>query len=199
MEKNLVKRVRTAESTISMVLGIVVVVVVGYLLFRYFKSSPLISSNPTSEGQTSDSNKSGQEENPQNENLPAKYTVQKGDSLWKISMKFYGSGYNWVDISKENKIRNSEILFVGKELTIPDVPVKNPVISNTQVSPQAATENKTGNSISGDTYTVQKGDSLWSISVRAYSDGFKWPEIAKANKLAHPNTIHPGNTLTIPR
>ena len=58
---------------------------------------------------------------------------------------------------------------------------------------------ETANEISGGEYQIAKGDSLWEISVRAYGDGYRWMEIAKANSLESPGLIHPGNTLTIPR
>ncbi|MEK7449135.1 MAG: LysM peptidoglycan-binding domain-containing protein [Planctomycetota bacterium] len=51
--------------------------------------------------------------------------------------------------------------------------------------------------IGGQTYTVTKGDSLWSIAQKHYHDGNKWPLIQKANKL--PDTkVKPGLVLTIP-
>jgi nucleoid-associated protein YgaU len=53
--------------------------------------------------------------------------------------------------------------------------------------------------ISGNTYTVVRGDNLWNIAVRAYGDGFRWVEIAKANKLVNPHLIHAGNKFTLPR
>ena len=54
-------------------------------------------------------------------------------------------------------------------------------------------------SIEGNTYTVQKGDTLWDISVRAYGDGYRWVEIAEANNLANPDLIHSGNEFVLPR
>jgi len=53
--------------------------------------------------------------------------------------------------------------------------------------------------VSGNSYTVVAGDDLWDIAVRAYGDGYKWVEIARANKLENPNIIHPGNVFTLPR
>jgi nucleoid-associated protein YgaU len=47
-------------------------------------------------------------------------------------------------------------------------------------------------------YTVKKGDSLWTIAVQEYGDGYKWTEIAKINNLTHPNIIHIGNVLVLP-
>ncbi len=49
------------------------------------------------------------------------------------------------------------------------------------------------------TYVVLKGDNLWTISVRAYGDGYQWTKIAQANNLTDPSLIHSGNVLKIPR
>jgi len=78
-------------------------------------------------------------------------------------------------------------------LIIPDVSPKQPTSTEEEtVSPQTS-------SVTDDSYTVAKGDSLWKIAVRAYGDGYKWVEIARANNLANPNIIHAGNILTLPR
>lgn len=47
------------------------------------------------------------------------------------------------------------------------------------------------------TYTVQKGDSLWSISASQLGDGSRYPEIKKLNGLTS-DTIHAGQVLKIP-
>jgi uncharacterized membrane protein len=52
---------------------------------------------------------------------PIKYIVKKGDSLWKISEKVFGSGYLWVQIYKENKLRNPGLIYENQVLTIPPV------------------------------------------------------------------------------
>ena len=57
----------------------------------------------------------------------------------------------------------------------------------------------TNSAISGTTYTIKEGDNLWDISVRAYGDGFKWPELAKANNISNPDLIYPNNILKLPR
>ncbi|MBS0654858.1 MAG: LysM peptidoglycan-binding domain-containing protein [Verrucomicrobia bacterium] len=50
------------------------------------------------------------------------YVVQRGDSLSKISTRFYGTTKYWKEIYTANKERigNSNQLKVGTELTIPD-------------------------------------------------------------------------------
>ena len=162
-----------------MILGAIVIVIVGVLVVNYFKKSSPQTNLP---GVTST------EEAPK---VGEKYIVQAGDSLWTIAEKTYGSGYNWVDIAKENNLKNAGQIEKGQELTIPSVESKLATIVNKE---QPTTE-----TISGATYTVVKGDSLWTIAVRAYGDGYKWVEIARENKLVNPNVIHTGNVLTLPR
>lgn len=65
------------------------------------------------------------------------------------------------------------------------------------MSPQ--TNGAQNTAITGNSYTVQSGDNLWDIAVRAYGDGYRWVEIAQANNLANPGLIFSGNVFTIPR
>lgn len=63
------------------------------------------------------------------ENSPAptaatKYTVKKGDCLWNIAKKFYGSGSKYTVIYKANKAvigGNPNLIYPGQVLTIPAV------------------------------------------------------------------------------
>lgn len=48
-----------------------------------------------------------------------KYTVKKGDSLWKISLEAYGTGYRWTEIAKANNLANPGMIFSGNVLTLP--------------------------------------------------------------------------------
>ena len=49
------------------------------------------------------------------------YTVQKGDTLWKISRQFYGSGKDWRKIFQANQdtISNPDKIKSGIEIRIP--------------------------------------------------------------------------------
>ena len=49
-------------------------------------------------------------------------------------------------------------------------------------------------------YTVQPGDSLWSIAVHFYGTGFKWADIFHANssQISDPNVINVGQQFVIP-
>ena len=117
------------------------------------------------------------------------HKVAMGENLWEIAEKYYGSGYNWVDIAKENNLLSAGQIVEGQELVIPEVEVKAITF----------TEDESSEPISGTTYTVIQGDSLWEISVRSYGDGYRWVDIANENDLVNPNIIHPGNILTLPR
>lgn len=186
--KKVLKQVKASESTISMVLGIAAVVIVGIILFNYFRNYS------TNSEVGNDVNPAvGNEEVGGNGTLPTKYTVAAGESLWDISEKFYQSGYNWVDISKENNLTNPNVITEGQVLVIPKVEAKQATLATTEKTVEQPA------AIKGDKYTIVEGDTLWDISVRAYQDGYKWVEIAKANSLANPNIIHPGNVLILPR
>ena len=152
------------------------------LVFSFLKSRNI---NNQQTGSTSTT----QEETYEN-GVPKAYTVKEGDDLWTVSEKIYGSGYNWVDIAEANKLENPEVLFVGSKLNVPNVEKKE-IVSEEQTD-------KT-NPITGISYNVKEGDSLWDIAVRSYGDGYKWVEISRVNKLVNPNIIHPGNILQLPR
>jgi nucleoid-associated protein YgaU len=47
------------------------------------------------------------------------YVVKRGDTLSKISYKFYGTTSKWRKIADYNKIKNPKTLAVGKKLKIP--------------------------------------------------------------------------------
>ena len=181
--KSFLKNLKKSEQTINTILGALVVIIIGVLIFNYLHSRS--ANNPESNLSVSEE----QQGNQSLKELPQVHQVKTGERLWDIAIQYYGSGYNWVDIAKENNLANPNKILVGQELVIPKTEVRKPVVV-------AA---KFGEPITGSTYTVVKGDHLWGIAVRAYGDGYKWTEITKANSLINPNIIHPGNVLTLPR
>lgn len=167
--KKFLKKLKLNEENISMFFGALVILVLGILIVNYFKDKK-------GEIIPANSTEAGKEE--------SAYVVKKGDSLWKIAEAKMGTGFKWTDLKKANNLK-SDSLEVGQKLQIP----ATSVLSGTTVSPKVTT----------DTYTVVKGDTLWSIAVMAYGDGYKWSSIAKANNLKNPNVIHSGNVLKLPR
>lgn len=47
-------------------------------------------------------------------------------------------------------------------------------------------------------YTVQRGDTLWSIAHRVYGSGQRWKDIAAANSISDPKRMSVGQTLVLP-
>jgi nucleoid-associated protein YgaU len=58
---------------------------------------------------------------PASDEVSEYYTVQSGDSLWKISQKFYGDGNKYQKIFEANKevIKNPDLIYPGQMLRIP--------------------------------------------------------------------------------
>lgn len=171
---------------ISIILGTLVIIVVGALIFNYFRGI----SPPAEEEVKPEEVQLVEEGELFPEGLPTEYQVQEGDNLWKIAEKYYGSGYNWVDIAQENRLRNPNLIYVDQKLTIPRATV---------IKPELAKMTIFGPVIESNQYTVERGDHLWGIAVRAYGDGFQWVKLAEANSIADPNIINPGESLNIPR
>ncbi len=198
--KQLLKTIKLNESMLSMLFGVVTVILIGVLVVRMYRANkPAITSQAEQTQQPVASEKVGEVPVVTKEDgkqypaeLPATVTVAKGDHLWGIAEKNYGSGYNWVDIAKENGLKNPGQIEVGQELKLPKVAVK--VLATSKVVAKAEMPK-----IEGDSYTVVKGDNLWNISVRAYADGYKWSEVAKANDLTNPGRIEVGQVIKLPR
>ena len=193
----MLKKIKLSEPTISTILGGLVILTVGILIFNYFKTeqeqvSQKVSLEETEEMQLEDFEDiilEGEEEI---------YIIQEGDYLWKISEKFYQDGYKWQEIAKLNNLVNPDYLEVGQELKMPKPSMKTEetveekaiVVEETDENQEAITEDK---------YTVKEGDYLWKICIRAYSDGYKWSEVAKVNNLAYPDYLEIGQELQLPK
>ena len=46
------------------------------------------------------------------------YKVAQGDHLWGIAVRAYGDGYKWVEIAKNNNLKNPDLLLVGQEVKL---------------------------------------------------------------------------------
>ena len=97
------------------------------------------------------------------------YIVKKGDTLSQIALNF---NTTVSEIAKMNNIKNVNLIYIGQILNIP---------SSTN-QPQKII------------YTIQRGDTLWSIS-RRY--GVSIAYLVMQNRIQNPNLIYAGNTLII--
>ncbi len=165
----------------------VVVVIVGTLVYRYFQKGQEME-NPTISAEETTERAAGFVFP---KDLPITYVVKENDNLWQISETFYGSGYNWTDIAEANNLTSPDLLAVGQELTIPDVVAKMATI-------QEATKE---GPVNPGQYTVQEGDWLSKIALRAYGDMYAWEKIYEVNKEtigSNPDNLTAGQVLTIP-
>jgi len=118
------------------------------------------------------------------------HTVQAGETLSKIAVKYYGSASFWRKIYTDNRdvIKTSDKIYAGQRLLIylqqNTVSTDTPLPSGTQ----------------GLFYKVHKGDSLWSIAVKSYGKGRLWQKIYDANTdfIKNPDRIHIGQSIFIP-
>jgi len=47
------------------------------------------------------------------------HVVSKGETLWRIAKKYYGSGKRWADIANANGLSDPNRIYVGMKLNIP--------------------------------------------------------------------------------
>ena len=85
---------------------------------------------------------------------------------------------------------------VAKVTPTPTKPAPTKAITKPTVTPTPTTQ--VAQKITGKTYVTQKGDDLWHIAERAYGDGYKWVEIAKANNLTNPSLLYSNTKLILP-
>lgn len=195
-------QIKFGESYTSLLLGVLVVIVAILVIASFVKNKNIVRNGSTETNsektQTTETVRSN----------PNEYVVASGDSLWTISEKVYKDGYKWVDIAKANNLSDPGLIFSGNKLKLPkEEAPKTEIAAASTVDTAAVNTDKTQtqsqvqqiDKITGNTYTVQKDDDLWNIAVRAYADGYKWVDIAKANNLANPDMIFSGNVLTLPR
>lgn len=215
--------IQSNQSKVSLVLGALIVLVIGILVFNYFnRNKASLGPAQQTETQTETADVSPNQ-------LPGKYTVKEGDTLFLIAEKYYKDGNKFTEIAKVNNLTDANQIETGQVLEIPKPETQlaeasaqpsatpepsaspeesfspKPSASPEEQVAETGTGKGGGNTttwgprIEGNTYTVVEGDWLSKIAGRAYGDIMDFERIAKANNIPNPDLIEPGTVLAIPR
>jgi len=123
--------------------------------------------------------------------LPTTYTIQKGDTLSTISMKFYHSKQHVALLAEHNNIVFINDMNVGDTIKIPALSSKStPKKSNDEYYKDKITLPVT--------YMVQSGDTLYHIAMQFYHSDDYVDLIAEHNKLDKIEDLKAGTNLIIP-
>ena len=121
------------------------------------------------------------------------YTVQSGDSVWKISNDH---GITMAQLIEWNNIKNN-FVYPGQQLIVSNGGSSNAGAntgSNTgNTSGSSSSSSSSSNTASGTKYTVKAGDSVWSVSNKY---GITMAQLIQWNNIQN-NFIYPGQQLTV--
>lgn len=123
------------------------------------------------------------------------YTVEAGDTLTAIAGTWFKDTSKWKEIVAVNPGLSASNLKVGQKINLP----AKSGSSATKVS--AATKSPAPAVAAGNQHVVTAGETLASISDKAYGNRTNWKKIYEANKTvigSNPSTLKVGMKLTIP-
>jgi nucleoid-associated protein YgaU len=209
----LVQYIRDRQSTLASGLAALLIIIGGFLVFNYLNGlnrtkSPSITPEATQsvrpQGSESPSTPTAQPPSPGTStqvSVPSSYTVARGESLSGIAKKVYGDGSRWTEIATANHLANPNKIYAGNVLTIPSIGAPTS-LPNTAVGPANLAQGSP-TVHTGTTYTVHRGDTLWSIAQAKYGSGLEWYRIDQANSPIARNAygkpvILTGQVLRIP-
>src|SRR3989344_1534037 len=153
----LVNQIKSGESFTNLILGAIVIIVIAITVIVFVKNNK--------DGQTSSTETNLEEEQEGKGMTSSTYTIKAGDTLWSISEKVYKSGYSWKEIAKANNMENPGLIHAGNVLKLPSAE-KEVATTDAKSDSKSVIAETTENAISGNEYTVKKGDNLWNISIR---------------------------------
>lgn len=124
---------------------------------------------------------------------PKQHRVEYGETLYGISVQYYGRSSGTSAILKANPgIKSPKSLREGQTLVIPAM--DSPVVELTAAATPALAPGRTA-------YVVRDGDSFYTIAKRVLNDGKRWEEIYEMNKALvknSPKRLRPGMTIAVP-
>lgn len=115
------------------------------------------------------------------------YVVQPGDNLYRLSLRF---GVSVRELAEFNNLENVDKIFVGQTLLVP-----NDDADDTPTAPTMTPTPMPTPTLSGNTYTIQRGDTLLSVAQRF---NISVADLAEANGITNLNLIFSGQTLQVP-
>lgn len=118
-----------------------------------------------------------------------KYTVQSGDSVWKISNDH---GITMAQLIEWNNIKNN-FVYPGQQLIVSNGGSSNTGANTGNTSGSNSSNSSSSNTASGTKYTVKAGDSVWSVSNKY---GITMAQLIQWNNIQN-NFIYPGQQLTV--
>jgi nucleoid-associated protein YgaU len=138
------------------------------------------------------------------------YSTRPGDSYWKISERFYGSGAYFKAVYEHNRrsIRDPDRLQAGVDLNIPDeatlrrlYPELCPAGTRKPTAAGRATRAVATTRNTGAAYVVEEGDTLYEIARRQLGKSSRWGEIFELNRDVlgdKLDALSPGTELVLP-
>ena len=116
------------------------------------------------------------------------YTVQAGDSYWRIANKY---GISIEELQRLNGT-SSYFLYPGQSLVVPGS--ASTTSGSASSTSSSTTSTRSAAPSAGGSYTVQAGDSYWRI---ANKYGISIQELQRLNGTSD-YTLHPGQSIKVP-
>lgn len=146
-----------------------------------------------------------------------RYTIQEGDSIYRIAITQYGDGTLWSrlrefnpgKIGSEGELRDGVVIelppkdvLLGQAVLPPPGVKPTPQSTPRRESPTKidSPQKRDGNGPGYTVYVVQRGDDLGVVAKKTLGSVKRWREIAAANKdvLPDPDMLSEGLKLRIP-
>jgi nucleoid-associated protein YgaU len=143
-----------------------------------------VSKKSRAEAQTSEPTTSRRAQADSGSSGEIDYLVAPGDSVIEIATRIYGSSREWQTIARANGLQAPYVIYPGDVLNIKVLGTASAFAQAYKSAPETQ-------------ITVQKGDTLSSISQRLLGTATAWKYIWKINEseLPNPNQLRPGQVI----
>ncbi len=207
----------------------ILIIIAAFLVYNYYQKTDNLddTNNQALNDLTEEKSETSDEATLAEEVEKGSYIVKENDTLWSIADKELNDPYRWTEIKELNGLQSSEVKK-GDVLKLPAREENEVLAQATEEAEETVAEEtteeteteetvaetkeeetvKTGEiladtSIRATTYTVERGDTLWSIAEKMYGDPYQYTKILDANpqlgRLPDGNVlIHAGNVLNLP-